>query len=87
MNLSDNILFSGILTNCSKHGIFIRTHELSLFDSNVEIIISMGMDLLKVPARVVRVVLTGNSCEGIGLKLIHMPKKYLKFLIKLNLNP
>jgi hypothetical protein len=43
MNLSDNILFSGILTNCSKQGIFIRTHELSLFDSNVEIIISMGM--------------------------------------------
>ncbi len=81
-----NMVFPGIMTNCSENGMYIRTGGLFLFDTKVEVIISWEKELLKVPVKVVRIVMKGNGYEGIGVKLLTLPKKYLELLIKLTFN-
>jgi hypothetical protein len=85
IRFSDEIVFHGVITNCSENGMYIRMGTLSLLDSKAEIIIQDEKELLRIPVKVVRIAIRGNIYEGIGVELLHLPENYMEFLIRLNL--
>jgi hypothetical protein len=85
IRFSDEIVFPGVITNCSENGMYIRTRTLYLLDSKAEIIIQDEKEMLKIPVKVVRIAIRGNIYEGIGVELLHLPENYMEFLIRLNL--
>lgn len=68
---ADSGEFQGITQNCSVNGMYISTGSLRLMDPRVEIIIPLGREILRLPARVVRIRMRGNRCEGIGVRLMN----------------
>jgi hypothetical protein len=42
----------------------------------------MKKDIFKVPVKLVRIVKSGDTYKGMGVKLLNLPEKYLELLIK-----
>ena len=73
--------YSGIATNLSGNGIFIRTNEMCFpFDSEIEISIFMNEDILRIPARLIRLTMLPNVDDGIGFKISNPSQKYLELV-------
>lgn len=60
---------------------YIKTMISYPFDSLYEILIPLKTEVLKVPVKVVRTVKDGGFYEGMGVKLLNLPLKYLDFVI------
>ena len=72
----DSEEFPGITRNYSVNGMYISTGTLLLMDPRVEIIIPLEKEILRLPARVVRIRMKGNRYEGIGVKLMNPAGRY-----------
>ena len=75
-----NMFYSGIITNLSEHGMFIRTRRCLPFESKFEIFFHLKDDVLKVPAKVTRIVKTDVFFDGMGVELFNQPAQYLEFV-------
>lgn len=74
----NRILYEGIVSDFSKNGMYMKTSMCLPCETKLEILIPLIEEVLKVPVEVVRAVFTYNICEGMGIKLLEQPKKYLK---------
>lgn len=79
-------LCSGTAVNLSESGMFIDTEMDFPVQSRFDILIPLRGDALKVPVKISRLVRAGNRYNGMGVKLLDLPKEYLEFLIKLNID-
>jgi hypothetical protein len=77
-----NTFYSGKVKNLSENGMFINAEIFIPLESRFEVILKMKEDILKVPVRLVRIVKSGDTYEGMGVKLLNLPEKYLELLIK-----
>jgi Tfp pilus assembly protein PilZ len=80
-----NIIFSGMVTNISKRGMFVNTRIK--FPVNSELILALLVDgkVLNIPIRIRRfsspVNKSGHANEsGIGIELLDTPRSYLDFI-------
>ncbi|MEF9427569.1 MAG: PilZ domain-containing protein [Candidatus Mariimomonas ferrooxydans] len=80
-----NTYHSGTVTNLSENGMFIHTMMCFPVQSKLELSIPLENEILKVPVKVNRIVKAGNVYDGMGVELMNLTKKYLKFIIKLNI--
>lgn len=77
-----NTFYSGTVKNLSENGMFINAEICFPIESRFEILIKMKKDIFKVPVKLVRIVKSGDTYEGMGVKLLNLPEKYLELLIK-----
>ena len=75
-----NMFYSGIVTNFSQHGMFIRTMQCLPFESKFEIFFHVNEEILKVPVKVSRIEKTEGFYDGMGVNLLKHPQKYLEYL-------
>ena len=80
-----NKLYSGIIRNFSGNGMYIDTEIDFPIESRLEVLITIKDGTLKVPIEIVRIVKSGNIYDGMGVKLLNSPEKYLELLIKHNI--
>ena len=73
---------SAILTNCSEGGMYITTRISYPFDYAYEVFIPEKTSFFKVPVKVIRIDKSGPAYNGMGVKLLELPQKYLEFVIK-----
>lgn len=79
-----NTDYTGTITNLSENGMFIVTKQMCFpFDSQFEINIPMGNEILNVPVTVSRITKSADFFDGIGVKLEHPPQHYLELVRKL----
>lgn len=74
-----NIFYSGVVTNLSENGMFIRTKISSSLEAVFSIIIHPEKKLLHVLAKVKRLQKT-NGCDGIGVEIINPSQYYLELI-------
>lgn len=73
--------YSGTITNLSEKGMFIRSHKISYpLEQEFEITFSIKEEILCVPVNLVRIIMSLDFHNGMGVELIDPPKKYLEFL-------
>ena len=77
-----NTFYSGRVMNLSGNGMYINANICFPVKLRLEVLLKMNDDILKVPVEIVRIVRSGNSCEGMGVKLISIKEKYFELLIK-----
>ncbi len=73
----------GTATNISEKGIMIQTEPCFPMSSRLNVFISSGKEILKVPVRIARIVKKGNHYKGIAVEVVGLPKKYQEFLFRL----
>ena len=83
---SCNTFTSGSLTNLSASGMYIEADVCFPIKSKFNVLVQLKDEILKVPVKIVRLVKSGNFYEGIGVKILNQPKKYLELLMKLNVS-
>jgi len=76
---------SGTVTDISEDGMFIHTDMFFPVQSKFVVLIPFKDEILKVPVKIVRLVKKGKFYDGMGVKLLHLPKKYLEYLIGLSI--
>ena len=81
-----NFFYSGTVMNLSGNGMFINSDISFPIKSSFEVFIQWKDGILKVPVKITRIVKAGNFYEGMGVKLLSIPKKYLELLINVNLS-
>jgi Tfp pilus assembly protein PilZ len=81
-----NTFYSGTVTNLSENGMFINADISFPIKSSFEVFVQLKNEKLNVPVKIVRIVKSGGFYEGMGVKILNLPKKYLELLIKLNLS-
>ena len=59
IRFSEEVVFPGVITNCSENGMYITTSTLYLLDSKAEIVIQDDEEMLKIPVKVVRIAIRG----------------------------
>jgi hypothetical protein len=84
--LMNGSTYSGILKNCSEKGMHIKTTISFPFDPRFEVLIPLKEEVLKVPVEVVRLEKTGDTYDDMSVKVLNQHRKYVEFLIKLNLD-
>ncbi|KPK02010.1 MAG: hypothetical protein AMK71_03760 [Nitrospira bacterium SG8_35_4] len=75
----------GILTDCSESGMYIKSLFSYPFESLYKIQIPLDDDLLELPVKVVRIVKSGEAYDGMGVRLLNLPQRYLEFVIRRSL--
>jgi len=78
-----NIFYSGRVLNLSEKGMFINTKKCLPHDSMFVVILKEGEELLKVIAKVKRLSISDEGCEGMGVELLSPSVGYLDFINKL----
>ncbi len=79
-----NTFYSGIATDLSETGMFINSDIYFPIRSEFEMLVLLKEEVLKVPVKIARIVKTGDMYEGMGVELLNLPKKYLEYVIRLN---
>jgi len=70
--------YDGTIMNLSEGGMFISTDEMRFpFDSELDIIIPLNSDVLKVPVKVMRMTKSSDLYDGLGVKVLQ-PSVYYK---------
>jgi len=81
-----NMVYTGIVTNLSENGMFIRTKMSFPVDSIFSVILLLETHTLSIPIRIRRTVaaeqLTGTEDIGIGVGLLNCSKEYQEFVSK-----
>lgn len=86
---SSEMIRLGTMTNCSEMGMYIKTimnmDTIWPLGSVFEILIPSGKGNLRMLAKVVWLFQTGEFYEGMGVRLINIPREYLEYVIRLHL--
>jgi Tfp pilus assembly protein PilZ len=73
--------YDGTIMNLSEGGMFISTDEMSFpFDSEIDIIIPLNEDILKVPVKVMRMTKSSDLYDGLGVKVLQHSEHYKDFV-------
>ncbi len=73
--------YHGTATNLSKNGMFINIKEMTFpFASQFEVFVLLKEEILKINARVNRVIKSTGLYGGVGVELINPPRNYLEFV-------
>ena len=80
-----NTFCSGTVINLSEDGMYINPETFAPLTSSFEVCVQLEDRTINVPVKIVRIVISGNTCEGIGVKLLNLSKEYLELLIKIRL--
>ena len=75
-----DMFYSGIVTDLSEHGMFIRTGLCLPFESKFEIFFHLKEEIIKVPVTVKRIQKTEGFYDGMGVNLLKHTKRYLEYL-------
>ncbi len=76
-----NKVYSGTLMNVSNAGMFVKVDEMFFpFDSEMEVLIPFNDDELRIPVNFNRFVMSPDSFDGIGVKLLNPSQGYLDFV-------
>jgi Tfp pilus assembly protein PilZ len=73
--------YDGTIMNLSEGGMFISTDEMRFpFDSEIDIIIPLNSDILKVPVKVMRMTKSSDLYDGLGVKVLQPSEHYKDFV-------
>ncbi len=75
-----NMFYSGIVTNISKNGMFIRTNVNISSESKFAIILEIEQTFLNVFVRIKRITQTKGYRDGIGVELLNDFGDYIEFV-------
>ncbi len=78
--LSGDSLCQGTVENCAENGMYIKTNISFPFESGFEILLPLKNEIIKVKAKVVRLVKTENFYNAMGVELLNPPERYLHFI-------
>jgi len=81
-----NTMYSGTVINLSENGMFIKTRMCFPFDSQLEILIPLKEEVLKVPIKVSRIEKRENFYDGMGVEVLSPCHHYLEFVNRLKSN-
>jgi hypothetical protein len=80
-----NYEYSGAVMNLSGNGMFINSDISFPIKSSFDVFIQWKEGILKVPVQIIRIVKSRNVYDGIGVKLLNIPEKYMELLINISL--
>ena len=80
-----NTFYSGTVKNLSVEGMFIDTDICFPNESTFDVLIKLKNEILRIPVKIERLVKSGGTCKGMGVKILNLPQKYLEFFIKRHL--
>ena len=73
--------YDGTIMNLSQGGMYISTDEMRFpFDSEIDIIIPMNLDILKVPVKVTRITKSSDLYDGLGVMVMNPSEQYIGFV-------
>lgn len=79
-----NMVYSGVVTNISRSGMFIRTKRQFPVDMMLMTTVHAGEEEVQVPVRIKRSVNSVHSADnhesGVGVQLTQSTKEYLDFM-------
>ncbi len=75
-----NLFYSGTILNISEKGMFINTKRFFPSESMLVVLMRVDTSLLKVIARVKRMVKSNLDDEGIGVELLSPSAAYREFV-------
>jgi len=78
-----NTMYSGTVTNLSENGMFVKTRMCFPFDSNLELLIPLKEEVLKVPIKVSRIEKTEDFYDGMGVEVLSPCQNYSEFVNRL----
>lgn len=80
-----HIDYDGVVTNISESGMFISTTGMNFpFESKLEILMSTGHRVLKIPVEVTRMIKSADLYDCIGVRLINPSQDYMEFVSNLH---
>lgn len=80
-----NTFIPGTVTNLSEDGMFIDTELCFPLASKFEVLIKLKNEILAIPVQIVRIVKSNKRYQGMGVRILNSPPKYLEFLGTLSL--
>jgi len=76
-----NCDYEGTVMNISEQGMFISTNRMNFpFDSDLEILVDTGSEILKVPVTVTRINKSRDYYDCLGVKIQAPSQNYLRFV-------
>jgi len=73
--------YDGTIMNLSDEGMYISTDEMRFpFDSEIDIIIPLNLDILKVPVKVMRMTKSSEFYDGLGVRVLKPSVHYIDFV-------
>jgi hypothetical protein len=72
-------MYTGIVTNISKKGMYIKTEMCLPSDSKFEMLLPFMDEVLKVPVKVSRSERTGSAYKGMGVEILDSFNGYMDF--------
>ena len=73
--------YDGTVMNLSQGGMYISTDEMRFpFDSEIDIIIPLNLDILKVPVKVTRITKSSDLYDGLGVMVMNPSEQYIGFV-------
>ena len=80
----DNMVYSGVIMNLSKNGMFIRTKRQFPVDTMLMATLRIDDETVQIPVQIKRAVHSDNFSvpgeSGLGVHIIRSSKKYLNFV-------
>ena len=73
--------YDGTIMNLSQGGMYISTDEMRFpFDSEIDIIIPVNLDILKVSVKVIRITKSSDIYDGLGVAVLEPYGDYGDFV-------
>lgn len=72
--------YFGTVTNLSEKGMFISTEVNVPLEQQLEILIPLKEEVLKIPAKIISVIKSDKINSGIGVILLNASNNYLEFV-------
>ena len=73
--------YNGTIMNMSQGGMYISTDEMRFpFDSEIDIIIPVKLDILKVPVKVIRITKSSDIYDRLGVAVLKHSGDYSDFV-------
>ena len=84
-----NMIYSGMVKNLSRNGMFVSTKVKFRVDSELTLIVLLNEQTVKIPVKVRRQVGKESDCcskadNGIGVELLRVPQNYLNYVGRRN---
>jgi hypothetical protein len=73
-------MYSGMVTNISQKGMYIKIDVCPHFESKFELLLPFKDEVLKVPVEVSRSVKIDDACYGMGVEVLNSSQDYLEFV-------
>jgi uncharacterized protein (TIGR02266 family) len=79
---SDSVSRTGITSNLSENGMFVRTRKVLNTGTKLDLELALPSgEIIKLRGRVARAIITPlHDKDGMGIELIEIPPKYTEFI-------